>query len=238
MSKTSRKNKNSKKNIKGRSIYNFSRKNKNSKRNVKQRSRKNKINKIRGGENTNDIQSIIDSIKAGTYTNTTLDLSNSNIDYKLAKKLAIALQKNKTITSLNLSGNNIDSIGIGALSTSLKSNETITYLDLSNNNLSDSSAFLLADLLRHGLCSVSICNKTLTTLILSNNKIGTQGAISLKEVLLLNNNITELKLDNNPEIPNNTLFDIKEKLEFNIKKTSPSRHVNSETGVVYVNASE
>lgn len=196
MNKTSRKNKNSKKNIKGRSRYNYSRKNKNTKKNVIQHSRKikNKINKIRGGD-TIQFEKYINDLTNNKLVK--LDLSNKNLDLNQLLKLANALINNHTLTELNISNNNIglyyvleDSISLGkALFNALAYNTSLKSLNISNNYFSGILALSIAEVLKK--------NQTLTSLDISSNYIESTGAIALANALKKNHTLEYLNIGNN-----------------------------------------
>jgi Ran GTPase-activating protein (RanGAP) involved in mRNA processing and transport len=146
----------------------------------------------------------------GTFTVTTLNLSDNDIDDVGAIALASMLKDNKTITELDLSSNNIGDDGAKALAGMLEKNKTITILNLSSNGIGIEGvvalgrAFAGKDIIvefgndkKNGLFKLAQGTFTGTTLDLSSNNIGDDGAIAIANMLKDNKTITKLNLRNN-----------------------------------------
>jgi hypothetical protein len=139
---------------------------------IKRRSNTMKGGKVEIPQNIRDIveipqniRDIVDRINNPSNTsNTSLDISNNNIDYiGLNYIIENALKNNNTITTLNLSNNKIGSKGADYLSEVLKINTTLLDINISNNNIKDEGAQAIAKALK--------INKTVKNIDITENYI-------------------------------------------------------------------
>jgi Ran GTPase-activating protein (RanGAP) involved in mRNA processing and transport len=120
-----------------------------------------------------------------------LNLSYAKPNEEEVKKLAEALQENKSLTFLNLWSNHIGDEGVKALAEALQENKSLTSLNLGGdaygiNDIGVEGAKALAQALQE--------NKSLTSLNLALNNIGAAGAKALAEALKVNKSLTSLEL--------------------------------------------
>lgn len=133
-----------------------------------------------------------------------MNLASNNIDGVGARKLADALEKNKTLVSIDLSGNEgmshkIESgtdssadTGINVLFKALQTNRSLKTLKLSNGscyNMKQQDAQLLATVLKDNNCSI-------TELDLSSNQLSSHTSC-IFECLKENVSLTKLTIANN-----------------------------------------
>jgi len=156
--------------------------------------RKNKINKLRGGEN--DIETILDIIATKNpnvlgIKDDMLRFNESNIysfNNENLKTILEALQSNTTITTVNLIAINFDIKCIVALSDLLKHNTIITEFYFRENDINIDGIKTLLKALQG--------NTTLTELSFRNN-IGDIGATALAEGLQDNTTLKKLYISYN-----------------------------------------
>jgi len=164
---------------------NKSKNNKKSKKNVKHYSRKNKINKLRGGNQS--IEQLIKGISKNDpdFTELVIDYNEDNqqndFTVERTKALAAALQNNTYLTSLSIRHNIIDNEGMLAIAEALKVNKKLTTLDLTDNFFND-------DIILELDIALSI-NTTLTTFKFSNILISNQ--IKINKLIQRNRDIID-----------------------------------------------
>ncbi|MDF3047269.1 MAG: hypothetical protein K0R73_387 [Candidatus Midichloriaceae bacterium] len=136
---------------------------------------------------TDYLREICEKLKANDESLTKLDLSRVGILNEGAIALAEALEFNTTLTTLNLSGCGIHAEGAMVLSKSLKNNRSLTSLDLLHNMINTQGFVALTGLLKE--------NQSIISFSVGGHLVENEATIaSLSEALIVNQNITNLKL--------------------------------------------
>ena len=147
------------------------------------------VQQIMAYTSRNELEQLLQRIRANDPTLTTINLSYKDIGAAGAQALAEALKTNTSVTTINLHYNNIGDAGSQALAKALKTNTSVTTIYLFENNIGDAGAQALAEALK--------TNTSVTKIYLTNNKIGAAGAQALAEVLKTNTSVTKINLSSN-----------------------------------------
>ena len=120
---------------------------------------------------------------------TFVDLSEAHACSKGAKAIAKMLLVNKSIDAICLGSNEIKNDDVKEIAKALKVNTSLTYIDLNFNCIGDYGASELAEALK--------VNKKITCVDLRYNDITDEGAEEIAEMLKVNKSLWSLDLENN-----------------------------------------
>ena len=115
--------------------------------------------------------------------------SINKLSSKSIKKLAVAIQVNKTLQILDISDNTLYSNGITALINCLKINNTVRKLNVSRNSINDDTTELLAEVVQE--------NTILQELNISKNLISEKGIMNILEACTMNRTLQKIVCTHN-----------------------------------------
>ncbi|KAL3775399.1 hypothetical protein HJC23_008623 [Cyclotella cryptica] len=172
-----------------------------------------KMNRIGGGADKSDVQSLSNALSGGVCCLTKLDLSYNDLRCSGCIFLARALMsKQCPLTELILEKNDILTDGCVAVANALCANDTLRKLVLRGNSIGDDGAIALGTMLSY--------NSVLKTMDLSSCSIGNVAGVALGRGLGQNSSIEHFILDKNSlgVGVNTALFDLGVSLNRTLKR--------------------